>query len=382
MANAITPVSSIRDRLSGGRHLPWRDVMEIALYEPNNGYYRQENRRIGRSGDFFTSVSVGPVFGELLSLYCLRVWRSLGSSGEFAVIEQGAHDGTLARDVMLGLEKHQPQVAKRVRYHIIEPDEGLQAAQRATLAEWEPQVSHASALSNSLDLPRHAVFLCNELLDAFPVHRVVFDAASGQWQESYVKESAAGLMFVNDEPGSAALREEINRLPREAPDGCVTEINLGMLRWLQELAHAPFTGSALILDYGYTNGEWLQSGSTKGTLCRYRNHHTDDRILEDLGECDLTSHVNFTRLGQEAESSGLPILEFIELGRFLSHTAAELFGNALASPDTSWLRQFQTLTHPGMMGRSFHALTLGKGTDATRLAIPEKQAASRQRLEL
>jgi len=382
MANANPAAELIRAHLAGGNRLSWQEVMNLALYAPDAGYYRQGARRIGRSGDFFTSVSVGPVFGELLSLFCARVWRSLGSPAGFTIVEQGAHDGTLAADLLRGLQKHEPRLAGFVRYGIIEPDEGLQAAQRTTLADWGDQVFHAPALSKLAALPRHAVFLCNELLDAFPVHRVEFDAASGQWRESFVEEGAGGLAFVEGDPADAELRAELKRLPTEAPEGCVTEINTAMLQWLHEVAQAPFAGTVLVMDYGYTMEEWLHSGNTKGTLCRYRQHQSDDRILENLGECDLTSHVNFTRLAQEAESLGLPILEFIEQGRFLTHAAAEILGNASPSPDATWLRQFQTLTHPGMMGRSFHALVLGKGEAAAGFSSLEKRAMSRRRLGL
>ena len=382
MANAIPAAELIRARLAGGRRLSWREVMDLALYAPGAGYYRRENRRIGRGGDFFTSVSVGPVFGELLALFCARVWRSKGSPEEFAIVEQGAHDGTLAADLLRGLEKHEPKLAGLVRYGIIEPYEGLRVAQRATLAGWSSQIVQAPDWSGLSGLPRQAVFLSNELPDAFPVHRVVFDAAAAEWRESFVEEKEGALTFVNGDAEDAGLRAELKRLPSDAPDGCVIEINTAMLQWLRELAETPFIGPVLILDYGYTMEEWLHSGNTKGTLSRYRQHQSDDRILEDLGECDLTAHVNFTRFAAEAESLGLPVLEFIEQGRFLTHAAADLFGNSGPPPDATWLRQFQTLTHPGMMGRSFHALVLGKGGEAAKLANPEKQAASRRRLGL
>src|SRR5262249_55017865 len=149
--------------------------------------------------------------------------------------------------------------------------------------------------------PRHAVFLCNELLDAFPVHRVVFDAARSQWRESYVEERDGALAFVETDSEKEAPRAELHLLGNGS-DGCDTEINLEMLQWLRSAAALPFEGAVLVLDYGFTMDEWLGSGNVKGTLSRYRSHQSDDRILEALGECDLTSHVNFTRLAHEAES--------------------------------------------------------------------------------
>jgi SAM-dependent MidA family methyltransferase len=354
--------------------------MAMALYEPGAGYYRRGTRSIGRGGDFFTSVSVGAVFGELLSLYCAEVWHTLGSPKDFTVIEQGAHDGQLAADLWRGLQKHEPELAGRLRYCIIEPDESLRAAQRASLGNWIQQVDHVATLKESSHPPPHALFLCNELLDAFPVHRVVFDSARSQWQESFVEDRAGALAFISGDPSVDELSDELRRLPTNVPDGHTTEINLDMVRWLREIAQVPFRGAILILDYGFTMDEWLESGNPLGTLCRYRSHQSDRRVLENLGACDLTSHVNFTRLAQEAESLKMPVLEFIEQGRFLTQTAAACLGKTGAAPDATWLRQFQTLTHPGMMGRSFHALVLGKGLEASTLAALEKQAIARRRL--
>ena len=381
MANAIPPSALIRDRLAGGR-LSWQEVMRVALYEPGTGYYRRGIRSIGRGGDFFTSVSVGPVFGELLALFCVQVWRSLGSPRDFGVIEQGAHDGKLAADLLRGLQKHEPELAGRVRLLIVEPDGDLREAQRATLREWSAQVEHAEVLALPTSFPRHAVFLCNELLDAFPVHRVVYDGERKQWRESFVEERDGALAFVEGDPEGDSLRDELSRLPAEAPEGCVTEVNLEMLQWLRKVGELPFTGAVLMLDYGFTMEEWLTSGNVKGTLSRYRNHQSDDRVLEDLGECDLTSHVNFTRVAQEAETLGMTVLEFMEQGRFLTHTAAASLTRSERPPDAVWLRQFQTLTHPGMMGRSFHALVLGKGEEPAAIASPQKRETARRRLGL
>jgi len=380
MANANPVADLIRTRLAGGARLPWEEVMRIALYEPRLGYYRRGVRSIGRGGDFFTSVSVGPVFGELLARFCARIWRSLGTPSEFAIIEQGAHEGRLAGDILSALEQRQPDLAKQLRYVIVEPDEELRTVQLANLPKWRHQVLHCADLKLPPGVPRHAVFLCNELIDAFPVHRAIFDAEHSAWREMFVEDSGGVLNFLTDDPTSLLLRKEMSHLPAQAPDNCTTEINLAMLTWLRDLAAAPFEGAVLILDYGFTEDAWTSGGHPLNTLRRYRDHQSDEHVLEGLGECDLTSNVNFTRLGREAESLGLPVLDFIEQGRFLTQIAAARLQDHSHPPDAAWLRQFQTLTHPGMMGRTFHALVLGKGAEASLLSTTEKQEAGRRRL--
>ena len=117
MANA-NPVPSalvlIRNRIAAapGSRLTWAEIMRIALYEPGVGYYRQGVRRIGREGDFFTSVSAGPFFGRLLAEQARQVWVAMGRPVEFTLIEQGAHDGTLARDILVGSRELDPALAE------------------------------------------------------------------------------------------------------------------------------------------------------------------------------------------------------------------------------------------------------------------------------
>jgi SAM-dependent MidA family methyltransferase len=381
-ATPNTAAGSIRDRIdAAGGSLPWAEVMRIALYEPGAGYYRRGVRRIGRGGDFYTAVSVGPAFGELLGLFVERAWRAAGSPREFAIIEQGAHDGTLATDILRGLQHNAPELYRAVHYVIIEPDAAHRATQRETPGVLAEKLSHADHPAALVDVPAGAVFLCNELPDAMPVHRVRF--TGGRWSESHVRVAeSGGLEFFPAAPSSARLAGELSKIPGAPPEGFVTEVNLAMLDWIRALAAARFNGPVLILDYGHGAEDCFSPAHAGGSLRRYRGHHSDDRVLEDLGECDLTAHVNFTRLAREALDCGMQIVEFIEQGRFLTRLLAESATAGHARRDAAWLRQFQSLTHPGIMGRVFHALVLGKHIDPAGLATPEMTGAARRRLGL
>jgi len=128
--------------------------------------------------------------------------------------------------------------------------------------------------------------------------------------------------------------------------------------------------------------ECYSESRNQGTLRRYHRHRSDDRVLESLGECDLTTHVNFTRLAHEAQACGLDLLEFIEQGRFLTKLATGKLKNASGQLKPDWIRQFQTLTHPNHLGMSFHAMVLGKGVGNTADSTPETRAAAKHRLGL
>lgn len=357
--------------------LTWAEVMRLALYEPGLGYYRRGVRRIGRGGDFFTSVSVGPLFGRLLAAFAHRLWAAMGRPAGFTIMEQGAHDGTLARDVLEGCRAASPEFFETVEYGIIEPDETLRAAQRTTVG---------GALAAKLwqcesGIPdRPGLFLCNELLDAFPVHRVRWTGAA--WVELWVREDAAapgGLGWIEGELSDPLLHNVLRPHGAELPPGYTTEVCLDAGSWVAGVAQSPFTGALLLLDYGFTTEEHFAQERTEGTLRRYHAHRMDDRVLEHLGDADLTAHVDFTHVAQVAGKEGMQVAEFIEQGRFLTRLFAE---SVSAAPDAATVRQFHTLTHPNHMGRSFQALVLAKGLDATVVSSHDGSETARRRLGL
>ena len=160
------------------------------------------------------------------------------------------------------------------------------------------------------------------------------------------------------------LRDELARLPSDLPAGYTTEINLAALAWIHDLATAPFHGRIYIADYGLDHEELYSSERTTGTLRRYYQHQTDDHVLENLGECDLTTHVNFTRLVETAEQAGLKLTSYEHQGRYLGKLGlawlATLEGRRPDAATQALVRQFHSLTHPAMMGRSFRVVELEK----------------------
>lgn len=316
--------------------------MELALYHAEHGYYGPGPRRIGRTGDFFTSVSVGPLYGRLLAQLAFREWKNLGEPADFALIEQGAHDGQLAEDILAALE------VPGASYLIVEPNPRYRTEQRRRLGD------RVGWLDSLADAPNHALFVSNELPDAFPVDLVRWDGCT--WQELQVDEA---LRLVPALTSSPELAAEIAKLPDGVETGHTMEICLAMLDWVRQLASAPFRGGVFIADYGLDAEEFAMRPG--GTLRRYRDHQTDDKVLEELGQCDLTAHVNFTRLIAEAEQNGLRVVEYDLQGRFLTRLAAPwLKKQEGLQLEAGTLRQFQSLTHPAIMGRSFRCLWMEK----------------------
>lgn len=377
--------SIIRERIvhSAEGWLAFAEVMNAALYDQEHGYYGSGPTRIGRCGDFYTAVSVGPLYGRHVALLADRVWRALGEPDEFAIVEQGAHDGQLMEDVLHGLATDCSALASLAQFVIIEPNEACRHAQVRRLdpllsgrISWLPDVAGLEGGPASL------FFVANELLDAFPVRVVRWDG--NRWDECVVGLSGDGQALVWRQ---AVIRDpelavETQRLPRDLPAGYTTEISLAAIRWGRQLARVPFRGAVMIADYGFDHDEFYAPYRVSGTLRRYHRHRMDERVLEGLGDCDLTAHVNFSRVIEAAGGNGygLKLLACCDQGRFLTRLAAPWLrgfeARSPAHPDPAMLRQFQTLTHPAHMGAKFRICLLGRDLRFTDFAdLSDQQPA-------
>ena len=308
--------------------------MELALYAPKTGYY-EANKPIGRSGDFFTSVSVGQVFGQLLAAQ-FEKW------GERHLIEAGAHDGQLALDILQNL----PQ--SRFSYTIVEPSEIREQLQRERLVGFD--VRWAKNLAELGDV--EGVIFSNELLDAFPVQKFGWDAKACQWFEWGVDAEKDKFTWVK----LATIRLETfpEELLEHLPDGFVFERSPQAENWWQAAARSLRRGKLVAFDYGFTFEELLQR--PHGTLRAYKDHRMVTDLLADPGEQDLTAHVNFSAIQQAGEQAGLKTEFFGNQGQFLTRILAEM-------PVPNWTdkqrQQFMTLAHPGQLGSQFRVLVQG-----------------------
>ncbi len=167
--------------------------------------------------------------------------------------------------------------------------------------------------------------------------------------------------FVSGDLSSPELVEEARSLPHDLAPGHTLEINLAMLAWIRDLAQAAFRGALFIADYGLDAEEFHADSRADGTIRRYRQHQMDGRVLEDLGDCDLTTHIDFTRLIDEATRHGVTQREYDLQGRVLGRMAMPWLKSLEGQPpDAATMRQFQSLTHPAFLGRSFRCLVLHK----------------------
>lgn len=350
-----TPLGGIlRDELARAGRMTFRDFMERALYDPRHGYYARGAARVGRSGDFFTNVSVGPLFGTLLARQFNEIWERLGRPQPFTIVEQGAHDGRFAHDMLNALRKLAPECSAAAEYFIVEPFPELRERQRLTLAA-EDRVRWTDSLDA---LPSFTgVHFSNELLDAFPTHLIHYDATG--WRERWVEWQNGQFTFTDGPLSSDSLVAAVAEIGPRSP-GYSTEMNLAARQWPGDVARKMERGFVLPIDYGHARSEFYAPERSTGTLRAYSRHRVVPDPLARPGTVDLTAHVEFTSLVEAAETAGLRLHGFTDQHHFFVGLGRLHFPDGIV-PDAAEMREFKTLMHPSLLGLSFKVLALEKG---------------------
>ena len=254
--------------------------MEFALYDPAFGYYARAAQRSGRAGDFFTSVDVGPLFGELLAAQLAEMARSQhpstasrlrpSSTSTTSISSRPAPATAGCQQTSSGrFAIAHPELYPHVRLHLIEASAAAREAQRATLGDVRDRLSSASGL-----LPEsfEGVLVANELLDAFPVHQVVM--REDGLKEIYVA-AGRGRTSVEGPPSTPELQEYLDRLGVRLEPGWRVEINLRAVDWIRDAAQRLTRGFIILIDYGHEARELYSASHAHGTLTTFSGHRTD-----------------------------------------------------------------------------------------------------------
>ncbi len=322
-------------RSHGPQSFDW--FMQQALYHPEHGYYASGRARIGRKGDYFTNVSVGPLFGKLLAAQFKEIWEQLGridppsqssgAAGNFLIVEQGAHDGQFACDVLGAIQEHTPKFFAALRYRIIEPFAVWKDRQRQNLGPFRDKVEWRDALE-----PFTGIHFSNELLDAMPVR--LFENGMEK--------------FIDIRNGEFVLltRESKSRRP----------FNQAALDWIDNVAAKLQRGYILTIDYGRECSE-----PPRDVQVRAQHRHLDSP-LEQIGEADITAPVDWTGIISRASQAGLDLAGFTDQHHFLTGILST-WPDLLARVNPKMSRELKTLLHPEMLGRSFHVLALSKNVN-------------------
>jgi len=365
--------------------------MALALYQPELGYSARAAQRSGRAGDFFTSVDVGPLFGELLEIQIADMAELLSADlkacaatdvapafrpATFDLVEAGAGNGRLSADILRAARQRDAAFYNSVQLHLVEASAEARGAQRETLGDVAGRLSSAgTALPDSFE----GVLIANELLDAFPVHQVVM--REDGLREVYVvgsresgvrsqeRSDATTLRTTEGPPSTPELQAYLDRLGVTLEPGWRVEINLRAVEWMRDAARRLRRGFLILIDYGHPARELYSEAHASGTLTTFSGHRSAGpegpadapAWLQRPGERDLTAHVDFTSVQAAAEAEGLTTIGLLDQTYFLLGLLP-----SIRNPQPA-LRSLNTLVMPGGLGSTHKVLILGKNAVAPAL---------------
>ena len=317
----VPPAASVKRALEqllceeirrAGGWLPFDRFMAMALYAPRLGYYANDSRKFGpmpsSGSDFVTAPEMTELFGRALAV---QLREALHATGTDEIWEFGAGSGALAEQLMI-------ELGDRVRrYTIVEVSVALQARQRDRLDAFASKVHWAVELPEKFS----GVIVGNEVIDAMPVKLLV--RRNGAWHERGVAWDGAAF----------AWRDEITDLRPpfdiEGPHDYLTEIHSQGEAFVRTLADRLERGAAFFIDYGFPEREYYHPQRHMGTLMCHRGHMADPDPLADIGQKDITAHVNFSGIALAAQEAGLNTLGYAAQGRFLLNCGiAKMLANA------------------------------------------------------
>lgn len=327
--------SRLIERIARDGPLTVAAFMEAALYDPEDGYYTRAAQRSGRQGDFFTSVDASPLYGEALAGFVARVWTALGRPDSLDLVEAGAGNGRLMRDVLDTVAREHRDLYGRLRVHLAERSPAARDAQNASLAAHGPVVR-----STGDDLPGsiHGLLFANELLDAFPIHRVRMTKRG--LVELFVTAREGRLVLTEGPPSTPALEAYLRAIDVALAPGQVADVSLAARDWCARAALSLARGYLLLVDYGQEAYRLFAPGAAFGTLRSYAGHQVDPGPRSGLdpapigatptnnaadtpawllepGMRDLTAHVDFTTVRRTLEDGGLRTLLETDQTRWL-----------------------------------------------------------------
>jgi SAM-dependent MidA family methyltransferase len=356
----------LHQRISAaGGWLPFDEYMQIALYEPGVGYYSAGAHKLGAGGDFTTAPEISPLFGRCLARHCGDVLQKVGGN----MLEIGAGSGRLAFDLITAMAA---QGSPPSRYRILEISADLRARQQKLLTTLPASLA---ARVEWIDQPPtqswQGALLANEVLDALPVKRIV--KKRGTWQELGVAQDDEGGLVWKQAVAGAPLTDAITALalPRDLPEDFESEICLMLKAWVHDVTASMQRGVALFIDYGLSRAEYYSASRSRGTLrCHYRQRAHDDPFAHP-GLEDITAWVDFTRVAEAADASGLEVLGYgTQTGALLG---LGIEAEVAAAPDeSSRIRravEARQLLMPTEMGETFKFMALSRGFDAPLAAF-------------
>ena len=364
-------LAHLRRRIRRHGPLGVAEFMTDALIHPEFGYYAT-NDPFGVSGDFVTAPEVSQMFGELIGLWCAVTWRQMGEPEKVKLVELGPGRGTLIADA-LHAGRQMDGFIDAVSVHLVEASAKLQKRQHRNLKDLAVDFTWHQDLGGVGNGPM--IVIANEFFDALPIRQ--FERTSAGWCEKLVglDNGGGGLAWMLSSP-DPAIHYTIPEAHHQAPKGAIVEVSQARTNMISHIADAIGVagGAALIIDYGPVK-------SATGDSLQAVKDHRYHQVLADVGDADLTSHVDFAELALNAEASGATVFGPVSQGEFLRSLGIEIRAKQLAADKSprqtgEILAALKRLIDDSEMGSLFKVLAIAHPDQPRPEGFPAKDGAN------
>jgi SAM-dependent MidA family methyltransferase len=353
----------IAEKIKNEGPITFETFMEIALYDPEFGYYTSAGTEIGKAGDFYTSQHLHPAFGAMIGKQLEEMWEIIGRPREFFVVEPGAGAGLLCMDILNYL--YQKEMFHSLIYVIVELNPFMQNRQKKLLEKYSGKVKWVSSLTQLSAIK--GCILSNELLDAFPVHLVEMEE---ELKEVYINIQNGSFYETKARPRTSELSGYLDEFSINLPKGYRTEINLRVRDWIRSAGRILSEGFIFTIDYGFPAGDYYSEDRNRGTLLCYFKHQTSEDPYRNIGEQDITAHVNFSSVKKWGEDLGIRTMGFCRQGTFLISLGIDELIQELYSDSVDYLfevSKIKRLIFPGTLGDTHKVMVQYKGKGSPSL---------------
>lgn len=355
-------LDALIDRIRLEGPITFRDWMSLALYFEHGGYYRRKDlTRWGPAGDYRTAPERSPLFAATFARYFASLYEELGSPKSWTIVEAGAGAGHFAQGVLDSFKNNHAEIFAATRYVIDDVSEDGREQARQRLPEFADHTEF-SEIVNMSEREGVGIVFANELLDAFPLHRVI--VRDGQLLEFHVGlDLADQFVWIEREPSTPDLGLYLERAGVQLVEGQIAEINLHVEEWMKDAASLFKRGFLVLVDYGAEAEELFNASHRKeGTLRAFRRHKFADDMLARPGEQDLTATIDWSNVKRIGERLGMRLVSFERQDEFLLRSGLLVELERMASTsnteaDAIVLRSSaRELILPGGMSESFQVL--------------------------
>jgi SAM-dependent MidA family methyltransferase len=370
-------IQKIGLEISQAGPLSFARFMELALYDPSHGYYmtqavgqdQSSRERIGWEGDFYTAPELSPILAKTLVRQVLEIDGQLGHPDPFIFVEMGGGNGTFATDFLQHCQAVSPDFLNRLYYHLVERSPYLRSLQESRIREamrtWGDK--HLTWKSSVKQLDRDSVtgvMFSNELVDAFPVHRVRYD--NHHLQEILVDYKGGQFVERLGPLSSPKLAEYGHRHSVVLKEGQTSELHLAAEQWMTQVARVLHQGMLVTVDYGHTGSDYYAADRKDGTLVCYHQHAVSTNPYTRVGEQDMTAHVNFSALAKAGKECEVLPVGFTTLAHWLMGLGVEEMVEDQEQESTD-VQALSQLLRPHGMGTTYKVLVQRKGIESVSL---------------